>query len=115
MEDITMVASKAVAEFKPVTKSFSSREEVDAYIAELEAQEEGFVPVTITFDSETELHDILAALGAYHDKKARVCDTNTAPKFGLTAYSGNARATVRRVLPELLESLGIEADTTPLG
>ena len=103
-------------------KTFASREEVDAYIstleaeaeAQIEAQEKVFSPVTITFDSKSELHDVLAALGAYHDKKPRVCDTNTAPKFGLDAYTGNARATVRRVLPRILDELGIEADTTQL-
>ena len=113
--------SEKTVVFKPITinQTFTSREELETYFdgleAEIDAQENEFSPVTITFESESELHDVLAALGAYHDKKARVCDTGTAPKFGLTAYTGNARATVRRVLPGILASLGIKADTTPLG
>lgn len=104
-------------------KTFASREEVDAYIASLEAEAEAqlasqkpaFKSATITFESEAVLHDMLAAWGAYHDRKPRVCDSGTAPKFGLTEYTGNARATVRRELPGILKSLGIEADTTVLG
>jgi hypothetical protein len=113
-------ASKKQSAFQPVSvsKTFNSREEAYAFIEEFEEQindqEDGFTGATITFETESELHDVLAALGAYHDKKARVVDSGTAPKFGLYAYTGNARATVRRVLPGILESLGIEADTTPL-
>lgn len=107
---------KSEAEFEPLTLTFNSREDIDAFIEAQEDQvvEEKFESATITFDSEADLHDVLAALGAYHDKKRRVVDTNTAPKFGLDKYTGNARATVRRLLPKFLAELGIDADTTQL-
>jgi hypothetical protein len=119
-----MVVSKKAASLSVSINgnTFASRAEVEAYIAKLEAEAEAqieaqeavFSPVSITFESKSELHDVLAALGAYHDKKPRVCDSGTAPKFGLDAYTGNARATVRRVLPNILSGLGIVADTTQL-
>lgn len=107
---------KSEAEFKPFSKTFSSYDDVVAFIAAQEENEpeEVFEAATLTFDNEADLHDVLAALGAYHDKKRRVVDSNTAPKFGLSKYTGNARATVRRLLPQFLEQLGIDADTTQL-
>jgi hypothetical protein len=60
-----------------------------------------FTPVSVTFNNEAEFHDVLAALIAYSRKESHISGSSIASDNGLTAYSGNCRATVKNVLPKL--------------
>jgi hypothetical protein len=60
-----------------------------------------FESVTLTFTSEQEYHDVVAALAAYGRKSAVVSGTSIAADFKLTAYSGNARRTVNALISRL--------------
>jgi hypothetical protein len=70
------------------------------------SQPKSFSPITVTFDNEAELHDVIAAVAAYARKSNVVSGTDIAEEFGLTAYTGNARRTANRVLPQLVEAIG---------
>jgi hypothetical protein len=60
-----------------------------------------FKSVTITFTSEAEYHDVVAALTAYSRKLANVSGTSIASDKKLSAYSGNARRTVNALISRL--------------
>lgn len=64
-----------------------------------------FTPITVTFDNEAELHDVVAALAAYNKKLTSVKGTDIAEAFKLRSYTGNARKTVRRVLEQFQQAL----------
>ncbi len=68
-------------------------------------QKKQFSPVTFTFDNETELNDVVAALAAYARKSAKVSGTTIQADLALTAYSGNARATVNSLLKQFAEAV----------
>ena len=60
-----------------------------------------FESVTLTFTSEAEYHDFVAALAAYGRKLVNVSGTSIAADYGLTAYTGNARRTVNQLITRL--------------
>lgn len=60
-----------------------------------------FVPVQLTFSNEAELHDVIAALAAYGQKRTSVSGSGIPSQLGLSKYTGNARRTVNALLPLL--------------
>lgn len=71
----------------------------------INSQPKEFKPVVVTFDNESELHDVIAAIAAYTRKTTNVSGTGIASEFGLTAYSGNARKTANDVLDQLVSAI----------
>lgn len=68
-------------------------------------QKPEFTPVTITFSNEGEFQDVIAALAAYGRKSAVVHGTSIASDLKLSAYTGNCRATVNKLLPQLTATI----------
>lgn len=60
-----------------------------------------FNAVTLTFKTEREYHDVVAALAAYGRKQSGVSGSSIKADFNLTSYSGNARRTVNELLTRL--------------
>ena len=60
-----------------------------------------FESVSLTFTSEAEYQDVVAALAAYGRKSVNVSGTSIAADYKLTKYSGNARRTVNQLLTRL--------------
>lgn len=60
-----------------------------------------FNSVTLTFTSEQEYHDVVAALAAYGRKTAKVYGSTIIEDYKLTQYSKNARRTVNSLLNRL--------------
>lgn len=104
-EEVEEEASEEFADEESESTTNQNEEEESNKTMIVSKEKAAFTPVTIVFKSEAELHDVIAALAAYSKKLSSVSGTGIKEEFGLKAYSGNARATVRALLPELVAAL----------
>jgi hypothetical protein len=103
-EEITITMSTVTINteskpFQPIT--VTSKAQLLALVNDIENEPKVFQSATLTFNSESEFHDVVAALAAYGRKTSSVSGTGISQDFNLGQYSGNARRTVNALLPQL--------------